>query len=182
MGSAGRSRARVYENEGARGIRHDDPPIPDARLGGFVLRSAPSTAPEPQGESDDGLRLERDEGLDGRPFDPTAPRRRSGAISASAAVPTDATGSGAGNGTIPSDECSVVTKADVEAAFGGSSSAGKIDENGHCVFDAWYGLRAVHAKIAAGELVVGGFWVANFDRSTIQKDTITLAKTILPRL
>ena len=155
----------------------------------------------------------------------------SGAISAStAAVPTGPTDSGAGNGTIPSNQCSVVTKADVEAAFGGSSTAGKIDENGHCVFevsgaihagpnagipgtvsvdfidryttfddakflfgsevskvdglgaDAWYGLRAVHAKIAAGELVVGGFWVGNFDRSTIQKDTITLAKTILPRL
>jgi hypothetical protein len=45
-----------------------------------------------------------------------------------------------------------VTKADVEAAFGGSSSAGKIDENGH------------------------------FNRDTLKADAITLAKTILARL
>lgn len=124
----------------------------------------------------------------------------------------------------------MVTAADVEAAFGGSSSTGKIDENGHCAFEvsgdihagtnkggpgfvvvsfsdlystfdrekllfgdlvtkvdglgteAWYGLSAVHVKIAGGELVVGGLWVANVDKSVIQADTITLAKTILPRL
>jgi hypothetical protein len=140
------------------------------------------------------------------------------------------TGAGAGTGAIPSDECSVVTKADVEAAFGGSSSVGKIDENGHCTFDvsgaihagpapvvpgavgvsfgdkytiydtakmlfgdtitkvdglgteAWYGLTAVHVKIAGGELVVAGLWVGDFNRDTIQKDTITLAKTILAHL
>jgi hypothetical protein len=140
------------------------------------------------------------------------------------------TGTGTGTGAIPSDECSVVTKADVEAAFGGSTSAGRIDENGHCTFDvsgtihagpnvsvpgtvgvsfsdkytvydtarmlfgdtvtkvdglgteAWYGLTAVHAKIAGGELVVAGFWVGDFNRDTITRDTITLAKAILARL
>ena len=48
--------------------------------------------------------------------------------------------------------------------------------------DAWYGLTAVHAQIAAGELVVGGLWVGNFDRSILTADTISLAKIILPRL
>ena len=48
--------------------------------------------------------------------------------------------------------------------------------------EAWYGLTAVHAKFAGGELVVGGFWVGNFNRDTIRQDTITLAKTILARL
>jgi hypothetical protein len=144
--------------------------------------------------------------------------------------PAASTGTGTGTGAIPSDECSAVTKADVEAAFGGSSSAGKIDENGHCAFEvsgtihagpnasvpgsvgvsfgdkytiydtakmlfgdavtkvdglgteAWYGLTAVHAKIAGGELVVTGFWVGNFNRDTLKADTITLAKTILANL
>ena len=102
--------------------------------------------------------------------------------------------------------------ADVEAAFGGSSSADKVDENGACAFEvsgtihagpnvsvpgsvgmsfsdnydtydrakvlfgntltkvdglgtqAWYGLTAVHAKTAGGELVVAGFWVGDFVR------------------
>lgn len=124
----------------------------------------------------------------------------------------------------------MVTKADVEAAFGGSSSAGTIDENGRCSFDvsgtihagpnagipgivgisfgdefstydtekflfgdavtkvdglgtdAWYALTAVHAKIAGGEIVVGGLWVANIDKAIVQKDTITLAKAILAHL
>jgi hypothetical protein len=124
----------------------------------------------------------------------------------------------------------VVTKADVEAAFGGSSTAGKIDENGKCAFDvsgaihagpkpvvpgsvavsfgdtftsydraklvfgdaimkvdglgtdAWYGLTAVHAKVAGGELVVAGFWVGTFNRDTLKADTITLTKAILGHL
>jgi hypothetical protein len=161
----------------------------------------------------------------------------SAASSAPASSPTDATasaaastGTGAGSGANPSDPCSLVTRADVEAAFGGSPTAGKIDENGTCAFDvsgtihagpnagvpgtvgvsfgrkfdpydtakllfgdavtkvdglgteAWYGLAAVHAKIAGGELVVGGFWVGNLDKAVIQKDTITLAKAILAHL
>jgi len=48
--------------------------------------------------------------------------------------------------------------------------------------EAWYGLTAVHAKIAGGELVVSGFWVGNFSRDTPKADTITLAKTILAHL
>jgi hypothetical protein len=48
--------------------------------------------------------------------------------------------------------------------------------------EAWYGLTAVHAKIAGGELVVSGLWVGNFNRDTIRTDTITLAKTILAHL
>ena len=151
------------------------------------------------------------------------------ASSPATASPAASTGTGTHTGAIPSDQCSVVTRADVEAAFGGSSSAGKLDENGHCTFDvsgtihagpnvsvpgtvgvsfgktfstydrakvifgdavtkvdglgteAWYGLTAVHAKIAAGELVVSGFWVGNFNRDTLKADTITLAKTILAR-
>jgi hypothetical protein len=154
-----------------------------------------------------------------------------------ASAPVDATASPAasaspasGGGAIPSDECSVVTKADVQAAFGGNPSAATVDENGHCTFevsgtihagpnagipgtvgvsfsdqftpyetakllfgdsvtkvdglgtDAWYGLTAVHAKIAGGEVVVGGFWVGNFDRDILQKDTITLTKAILAHL
>jgi hypothetical protein len=152
-------------------------------------------------------------------------------VSSSAnAASSPAATTGAGTGAIPADECSVVTKADVEAAFGGSSSAGTIDENGHCTFsvsgtihagpnagvpgtvgvsfgdkfdpydtakflfgdavtkvdglgtEAWYGLTAVHAKIAGGELVVGGLWVANVDKAIVEKDTITLAKAILAHL
>jgi hypothetical protein len=135
-----------------------------------------------------------------------------------------------GTGAIPSDVCSVVTKADVQAAFGGNPSAPTVDENGHCSFDvsgtihagpnagvpgtvgvsfgdqfspydtakvvfgdsitkvdglgteAWYGLTAVHAKIAGGELVVSGFWVGHFDLDILQKDTVTLTKTILAHL
>jgi hypothetical protein len=148
-------------------------------------------------------------------------------VTASAAV---STGTGAGSGANPSDPCSVVTKADVEAAFGGSSTAGTIDENGKCAFevsgaihagpkpvvpgsvavsfgdtfdsydrakvvfgdaitkvdglgtDAWYGLTAVHAKVAGGELVVAGFWVGTFNRDTLRADTITLTKAILGHL
>jgi hypothetical protein len=152
------------------------------------------------------------------------------ASSPGASSPAASTGTGTGTGANPSDECSVVTRADVEAAFGGSSSAGKIDENGHCAFevsgtihagkvasvpvvvgvsfgdrytiydtakmlfgdavtkvdglgtDAWYGLTAVHAKIAGGELVVSGAGLGNFNRDTLEADAITLAKTILARL
>ncbi len=147
-----------------------------------------------------------------------------------ASSPAASTGTGTGTGTIPTDECSVVTRADVEAAFGGSSSVGTIDEHGHCTFevsgaihagpapvvpgsvlvsfgnkytvydtakmlfgdtitkvdglgtDAWYGLTAVHAKIAGGEVAVAGLWVGNFNRDTLKADTITLTKTILARL
>lgn len=170
---------------------------------------------------------------------PAAPSAATSATPSGAPVssPTDATasaaasgGTGTGAGAVPSDPCSVVTKADVEAAFGGSSSAGKIDENGSCAFevsgtihagpnasvpgsvgvsfgdtfdsydrarvvfgdaitnvdglgtDAWYGLSAVHAKIAGGELVVAGFWVGNFNRDTLKADTITLTKAILAHL
>jgi hypothetical protein len=147
------------------------------------------------------------------------------AQSTATAAPTSHTGG------LPSDECSVVTPADVEAAFGGTASPGKIDENGHCSFevsgdihagpnagtvpgfvtvsfgdkhtslataqlvfgkdivkvdglgtDAWYGLTAVHAQIAAGELVVGALWVGQFDKGILMADTISLAKIILPRL
>lgn len=146
------------------------------------------------------------------------------------ASPAASTGTGTGTGAIPADPCSVVTKADVEAAFGGSSSDGAIDENGSCAFEvsgsihagpngsapgyvgvsfsdefqtyenekvvfgddvtkveglgteAWFALSAVHAKIAGGELVVGGVWVGDFNRDTLKADTITLAKTILSRV
>jgi hypothetical protein len=72
------------------------------------------------------------------------------------------TGTGTHTGAIPSDQCSVVTRADVEAAFGGSSSAGKIDENGHCAFE-------VSGTIHAGPNVsVPGFVGVSFvDRYTI---------------
>ena len=161
----------------------------------------------------------------------------SAASSAPASSPTDATagaaastGTGAGSGANPSDPCWVVTKADVEAAFGGTASTGKIDENGTCAFDvsgtihagpnpgvpgsvavslgdtfdsydrakvvfgdavtkvdglgteAWYGLTAVHAKVAGGELVVAGFWVGTFNRDILKADTITLTKAILGHL
>lgn len=69
-------------------------------------------------------------------------------VSSSAfASSSPAASTGAGTGTIPADECSVVTKADVEAAFGGSSSAGTIDENGHCTFDV---SGTIHAGPNAG--------------------------------
>ena len=170
------------------------------------------------------------------------PGASSGAVpsavsSAAASSLTDAkasaapsTGTGAGAGAHPSDPCSVVTRAEVEAAFGGSSTAGTIDENGKCAFDvsgaihagpkpvvpgsvavsfgnaftnydrakvvlgdaitkvdglgtdAWYGLTAVHAKVAGGELVVAGFWVGTFDRDILKTDTITLTKAILGHL
>jgi hypothetical protein len=124
----------------------------------------------------------------------------------------------------------VVSKADVEAAYGGSSSVGKLDEHGHCAFDvsgaihagpasavsgslgvsfsdtftaydtakmlfgdvvvkadglgtdAWFGLGALHVKIAGGEFVVGAVFVGNFDRAILQQDTVTLAKVILTHL
>ena len=57
------------------------------------------------------------------------------AASSPPSSPAASTGTSAGTGANPSDECSVVTRADVEAAFGGTSSAGKIDENGHCAFE-----------------------------------------------
>ena len=69
------------------------------------------------------------------------------------ASPAASSGTGTGTGANPSDECSVVTKADVEAAFGGSSSAGKIDENGHCAFEV---TGTIHAgKVESVPVVVG---------------------------
>jgi hypothetical protein len=84
------------------------------------------------------------------------------ASSPATASPTASTGTGTHTGAIPSDQCSVVTRADVEAAFGGSSSAGKIDENGHCAFE-------VSGTIHAGPNVsVPGFVGVSFvDRYTI---------------
>ena len=135
-----------------------------------------------------------------------------------------------GTGALPSNECSPVTAADVQAAYGGTSSPGKLDENGHCAFevsgnihagpnqgipgevgvsfndqwtsfetakalfgdavtkvdglgtDAWFALHALHVKIAGGEFAIGALWVFNGDQAIIQKDTITLAKTILTHL
>jgi hypothetical protein len=123
-----------------------------------------------------------------------------------------------------------VTAADVEAAYGGTSSPGKLDENGHCAFEvsgnihagpnqglpgeigvsftdrwttfetakllfgdavtkvdglgteAWFALKALHVKIAGGEFAIGALWIANVDQAIIQKDTVTLAKTILAHL
>ncbi len=133
-------------------------------------------------------------------------------------------------GGLPSNECSPVTAADVEAAYGGTSSPGKLDENGHCAFEvsgnihagpnqglpgeigvsfndrwttfetakllfgdavtkvdglgteAWFALHALHVKIAGGEFAIGALWIANVDKAIIQKDTVTLAKTILTHL
>jgi len=36
---------------------------------------------------------------------------------------------------IPADPCSVVSAADIEAAFGGTSTAARIDGDGNCSFD-----------------------------------------------
>lgn len=71
----------------------------------------------------------------------------SGAPVSSSAFASSSPAASTGAGTIPADECSVVTKADVEAAFGGSSSAGTIDENGHCTFDV---SGTIHAGPNAG--------------------------------
>jgi hypothetical protein len=135
-----------------------------------------------------------------------------------------------GTGALPSNECSPVTAADVEAAYGGTSSPGKLDEHGHCAFevsgnihagpnqgipgevgvsfndrwttfetakllfgdavtkvdglgtDAWFALHALHVKIAGGEFAIGALWIANVDKAIIQKDTVTLAKSILTHL
>jgi hypothetical protein len=76
---------------------------------------------------------------------PTATPSGAPAAAAQSVAPTSAAPSTGGSSTtagIPSDPCSVVQKADVEAAFGGSSSAGKIDENGACVFDVSGKLKA----------------------------------------
>ncbi len=58
---------------------------------------------------------------------------------ASAVPSTDASSSTAGN---PSDSCLVVSKTDVEAAFGGSSTDGKAGEYGVCTFDVSGTLKA----------------------------------------
>jgi hypothetical protein len=76
--------------------------------------------------------------------------------------PAASTGAGTGTGANPSNECSVVTKADVEAAFGGSSSAGKIDEHGHCAFEV---SGAIHA--GPNVSVPGGVGVSFGDTYTI---------------
>lgn len=164
------------------------------------------------------------------PAGSAAPSSAPASAPADTASPAASTGAGTGSGVIPDDPCSVVTRADVEAAFGGSSSDGAIDEDGACAFqvsgsvhagktgstpgyvgvsfsdefqtyedekvvlgdgvtkveglgtEAWFALSAVHAKIAGGELVVGGVWVGDFNRDTLKADTITLAEAILSRV
>jgi hypothetical protein len=74
-----------------------------------------------------------------------------------ASTPAQATASPApstGSGAIPSDPCSVVTAADVEAAFGGSSSAGKVDENGACVFEVSGTIHAGPNESVPGDVRV----------------------------
>jgi hypothetical protein len=64
------------------------------------------------------------------------------------------TGTGTGTGTIPTDECSVVTRTDVEGAFGGSSSVGKIDEHGHCTFEVSGTIHAGPNVSVPGSILV----------------------------
>ena len=70
------------------------------------------------------------------------------------AASSPAASTGPGTGAIPSDECSVVTRADVEAAFGGSSSVGKIDENGHCTFEVSGTIHAGPNASVPGSVLV----------------------------
>ena len=47
-----------------------------------------------------------------------------------------------------------MTRADVEAAFGGSSSVGKIDENGHCTFEVSGTIHAGPNASVPGSVLV----------------------------
>ncbi len=95
-----------------------------------------------------------------------APAASSGvATAAPSGAPASAVPSAGGSahaGGILSDACSVVTKADVEAAFGGSSTAGTVDENGACAFRISGALKAVGAAAIPARLNVS----LNADYST----------------
>ena len=160
----------------------------------------------------------------------STPAGGSSAAASAAPAASGPAAASAGSGTIPSNQCAPVTAADVEAAYGGTSTPGKLDENGHCAFevsgnihagpnsglpgeigvsfndrwttfetakllfgdavtkvdglgtDAWFALKALHVKIAGGEFAIAALWIANVDQAIIQKDTVTLAKTILTHL
>ena len=49
--------------------------------------------------------------------------------------PAAASPSATAGSAIPADPCSVVSAADIEAAFGGTSTAARIDGDGNCSFD-----------------------------------------------
>ncbi len=84
---------------------------------------------------------------------------------ASSGAPASPAVASLGSAGIPSNDCAPVTAADVEAAYGGSSSPGKIDENGHCAFDV---SGNIHAGPNAG--VPGGVGVSFNDRYTTFAD------------
>ncbi len=52
-----------------------------------------------------------------------------------ASGPAAASPSATAGSVIPADPCSVVSAADIEAAFGGTSTAARIDGDGNCSFD-----------------------------------------------
>jgi hypothetical protein len=66
---------------------------------------------------------------------------------------------------------------DAKVVFG--DAVKKIDGLGT---DAWYGMGFIHAKVGAGELVVGGVWVGDYDRDLLDQETFEMAKLLLGRV
>lgn len=48
--------------------------------------------------------------------------------------------------------------------------------------DAYSALGFIHAKAGAGELVVGGVWIGNYDRAKLADETFEMTKLLLGRL